>query len=131
MYRQNYGIGSLMSNPQTTRYGRKYGLSLPMVNYLNAPLPDISSIFPHIMTYPEKGVDSPVVDVPIEDVTEDEILQAIAAQDYYNQINQGGGGNDDTGNVDTTNNAGITGLPGLLTAAGFVVNPIGTIRLWC
>jgi hypothetical protein len=42
----------------------------------------------------------------------------------------GGGGDgrdDDTGNIDTTNNAGLTGLPGLLTAASFVVNPIGTI----
>jgi hypothetical protein len=153
MYRQNYGLGSLvstfvnakgnpvsafptqyggitplmsgMSTPQTTRYGRKYGLSLPMVDYLNAPLPDISGLFA-----PLAGT-APVVDVPIEDVTEDEILQAIAAQDYYNQINQGGGGEGGgdegfAGNVDTTNNAGITGLPGLLTAAGFVLNPIGT-----
>ena len=86
MYRQNYGLGSLMSNPQTTRYDRKYGLSLPMVDYLNAPLPDISGLFA-----PLAGT-APVVDVPVEDVTEDEILQAIAAQDYYNQINQGGGG---------------------------------------
>ena len=118
MYRQNYGLGSLastvlrnnlgpigiprrvpssvdipitplmsgMSTPQTTRYGRKYGLSLPMVDYLNAPLPDISGLFA-----PLAGT-APAVDVPIEDVTEDQILQAIAAQDYYNQINQGGGG---------------------------------------
>ena len=155
MYRQNYGLGSLvstivknnsnlfnpvsafptqyggtaplmsgMSTPQTTRYGRKYGLSLPMVDYLNAPLPDISGLFA-----PLAGT-APVVDVPVEDVTEDQILQAIAAQDYYNQINQGGGGGGDdafSGNVDTTNNAGITGLPGLLTAASFIVNPVGTI----
>src|SRR6056300_1712464 len=103
MYRQNYGLGSLvstivkgnpnlfspvsafptqyggtaplmsgMSTPQTTRYDRKYGLSLPMVDYLNAPLPDISALFA-----PLAGT-APVVDVPIEDVTEDEILQAIA-----------------------------------------------------
>jgi hypothetical protein len=134
MYRQNYGLGSLvstivknnsnlfnpvsafptqyggtaplmsgMSTPQTTRYGRKYGLSLPMVDYLNAPLPDISGLFA-----PLAGT-APVVDVPIEDVTEDQILQAIAAQDYYNQINQGGGEGmgDDGGQIGDGSNLGI------------------------
>ena len=131
MYRQNYGLGSLvstivnakgnpvsafptqyggitplmsnMSTPQTTRYGRKYGLSLPMVDYLNAPLPDISALFA-----PLAGT-TPVVDVPVEDVTEDQILQAIAAQDYYNQINQGGGEGmgDDDGQIGDGSNLGI------------------------
>ena len=104
MYRQNYGIGSLastvlrnnlgpigifptqyggtaplmsgMSTPQTTRYDRKYGLSLPMVDYLNVPLPDISGLF---APAGQPAID-PIYD-PDDDETKDEILEAIAAQD--------------------------------------------------
>ena len=102
MYRQNYGLGSLastivkgnpvsafptqyggiaplmsgMSTPQTTRYGRKYGLSLPMVDYLNAPLPDISGLFAPA----GQPAINPIYD-PDDDGTKDEILEDIAAQD--------------------------------------------------
>ena len=96
------------------------------LRYLAQPMPDISGIF---TTNAAQSFIQPQPD-GLEQVQEqiDELEQYPVGYIPYTQTyDGGGGGNDDTGNVDTTNNAGITGLPGLLTAAGFILNPIGTI----
>jgi len=97
-----------------------------VLRYLGQPMPDISGIFttgaaqPFIQPQPDG----------LEQVQEQiDMLEKypVAYQPYMGSGGGGDGRDDDTGNIDTTNNAGLTGLPGLLTAASFVVNPIGTI----
>ena len=97
------------------------------LRYLAQPMPDISGIF---TTSAAQDFIQPQPD-GLEQIQEqiDQLEQYPVGYIPYTQTYDGGGGggNDDTGNVDTTNNAGITGLPGLLTAASFFVNPIGTV----
>ena len=100
------------------RYTRKYGLPQSVINYLNQPLPDISGIFSlGPITYPELGVDSPIVEKPIVGLTPstgltEEEMRVLYPQ-YYPTAG-GGDGRDDENVIDTTNNAGIYSLSDVL-----------------
>jgi len=106
-------------------YDTRYGLSQPEVDYLNQGLPSISGIFsdtPNISPFLEDTEAEPTNAVGLTP----EQLALLYPQ--YNLGNNGGDGDDGNTNVvDTTNNAGLTGVAGLGTALGFMVNPIGTV----
>jgi hypothetical protein len=106
-------------------YDTRYGLTQPVVNYLNQGLPSISGIFsdtPNISPFLEDTEAEPTNAVGLTP----EQLALLYPQ--YNLGNNGGDGGDDgnTNVVDTTNNAGITSLGGLFDYAKGKITP-GTI----
>ena len=93
-----------------------------ILRYLNSEMPDIGGIFPApVVNDPDPDPD-PDLD-PTDQVLTPEQLFLLQQQ----QQKLDGGDNDREGNnlIDTTNNAGITGIKGVLTALGFMSNPFG------
>ena len=94
-------------------YDRRFGLPQSMVNYLNQPLPDISGIFSSpdtsgILSLPEAQFE-PIDNEEIESLTTTGLTPEQLAL-LYPQVREGGGDEGFAGNLDTTNNAGITSL---------------------
>jgi hypothetical protein len=94
-------------------YDRRFGLPQSMVNYLNQPLPDISGIFSlpdtsGILSLPV-AQSEPIDNEEIESLTTTGLTPEQLAL-LYPQVREGGGDEGFSGNIDTTNNAGITSL---------------------
>jgi len=92
--------------------------------YLQQKLPDISGILP-------QEQETTTVDPVVEEITQPvgitpEQLKLLQTPTYNENIFQNGGGDGQDEKIDTTNNAGLTGIKGLGTALAFMVNPIGT-----
>ena len=94
-------------------YDTRFGLGQNVVDYLNQPLPDVSGIRSVYQPSPQIAFQEPVEQVQNVGLTPEEILLLRS-----NLIPQSYGGNDDdfSGNIDTTNNAGITSIGGLFDA---------------
>ena len=91
--------------------------------YLSQRLPDISGIFPETPAVTPTPVVEETASSDISGLTPEQLALLFSQNQRY--FNQDGGGDDDV--PTNTNNAGLTGIEGLLTALGFMVNPIGTI----
>ena len=92
--------------------------------YLQQQLPDISGILP-------QEQETTTVDPVVEEITQPigitpEQLKLLQTQTYNENVFQNGGGDGQDETIDTTNNAGLTGIKGLGTALSFMINPIGT-----
>jgi len=105
-----------MSTPQTTRYGRKYGLPQSMVNYLNQPLPDISGILSLPVAQSE-----PIDNEEIESLTTTGLTPEQLALLYPQPLNvlqfQGGGEGgyqDEDTTIGDGSNLGINSLGDLM-----------------
>jgi hypothetical protein len=104
-------------------YDRQFGLPQSMVNYLNQPLPDISGILSSpdtsgILSLPV-AQSEPISNQEIESLTTTGLTPEQLAL-LYPQVREGGGDEGFAGNLDTTNNAGITSLsdiPGVVSNA--------------
>jgi len=104
-------------------YDRRFGLPQSMVNYLNQPLPNISGIFSSpdtsgILSLPV-AQSEPIDNEEIESLTTIGLTPEQLAL-LYPQVREGGGDEGFSGNIDTTNNAGITSLgdiPGVVSNA--------------
>tara|TARA_R110002012_G_scaffold168615_1_gene332161 strand:+ start:25 stop:597 length:573 start_codon:yes stop_codon:yes gene_type:complete len=93
-----------------------------ILRYLNSEMPDIGGIFQPPTSTPTPTPTSP--SNPTDQVLTPEQLLLLQQQRRL-----AGGENDDgnTNIVDTTNNAGLTGIKGLATALSFMANPVGTM----
>ena len=94
-----------------------------ILRYLNSEMPDIGGIFPApVVNDPDPDPD-PDLD-PTDQVLTPEQLFLLQQQQ---RLALGENDRDNSNVIDTTNNAGLTGIEGLLTALGFVTNPFATL----
>jgi len=96
-----------------------------ILRYLNSEMPDIGGIF-----QPPKSTPTPTPDPTPTSNPTDQVLtpeQLFLLQQQQQRLALGENDRDNSNVIDTTNNAGITGIKGLATALSFMANPVGTM----